>query len=112
MKTSKKRTPQQDVIVFLHSMLELIERRGLRHVHEQFGQAMTGMANAILEPESFDRAGRHSEVINAAAGFVEEFPAPRGVPVSVVKAMMMVIEEALQEPDGKQPTPAAQEVTQ
>ncbi len=58
----------------------------------------------------------YKAAINAASGLIEEFLLPHspGVPVSVLKAVVMVIEEALQEPDrgGQQATPAAQEVTQ
>jgi len=109
MKTPKKPTPEQEAIAFLRSVLKLVERRGLRQVDEQFGFAMMAMANAILTPDDTLQRSRHSSAINSVVGFIEEFSMPHspGVPISVLRAAVMVIEEALQEPD--EPITAPQE---
>ncbi len=114
MNQLEKKTPEQEVIAFLRSMLKLLERRGLRYVDQQFGLSMTAMANAILKPEDFRKASRHSDAINAAAGLIDEFSVPhsRGVPVSVLKAVAMVIEEALQEPEPDYAVPVREEAGQ
>jgi hypothetical protein len=114
MKTQAKKTPEQEAIAFLRSMLKLVERRRLRYVDEQFGLTMTAMAHWMLDPEDVIKDSRHKDAINAATGLIEEFllPGSPGVPVSVLKAVVMVIEEALQEPDCRQPIRTPQEVTQ
>src|ERR1700687_4420787 len=95
MDRAEKKTPEQEAIAFLRSMLKLVERRGLRHVDQQFGLSMTAMASAILSPDNRTRDSRAQKAVNGATYFVDEIQC---VPVSVLKAMVLVIEEEMAEP--------------
>ncbi len=115
MNRAEKKTPEQEAIVFLHSMLKLVERRGLRYVDEQFGFSMTAMSTSILGPThapcDFTGNQRHREALSAAAGLIDEFPGSR-VPIAALKAAVLVIEAALREETGEsdhEPTSAPQE---
>jgi hypothetical protein len=98
MRTAKKPTPEQDAIAFMHSMLELLERRGLRYVDEEFGRAMMGMAIWIVTPDNGTNEGGIEDALNAGYTFLEEFPnVGHGLPVEVLRAAVMMAEVGMRE---------------
>jgi hypothetical protein len=118
MRTPKKPTPEQDAAAFMHSMLALVERRGLRYVDEEFGRGMMGMAIWIVTPENgtIDDGGI-KDAINAGYTLVEQFPTRptpdvRGgwrLPVEVLKAAVQMAEVGMRELAAVNNTQAAPE---
>src|SRR5262249_26111079 len=76
LKKPKKPTPEQDAIAFMHSMLQLVDRRGLRYVDQEFGNPMTGMATSIVTPDDPTSNGGSKDAIRAGQVLIDEFPKP------------------------------------
>jgi len=87
-----------DAIAFLRSMLSLAEARGWTTVTEYFAGATLGMALEILGPDKDGLIEDARDAIDAAGAFIEELRPPLlrgGVPISVLKGVVAMIETAI-----------------
>ncbi len=98
---SRKTHPREvdDALAFLHSMVDLVEARGLDHVDDQFALTMTAMAAKIMSPYE-PWTGTHDrtkaiddarEAIDAVDNLLEE----ERIPTSILKGAVAMIETTI-----------------
>jgi len=88
-----------DALAFLHSMMDLLDARGLEYVDDQFALTMTGMAAHILSPYDMwpvtaqrTKVIRDAEEAIAAIGvFLEE----SRIPTSILKGAVAMVETTI-----------------
>ncbi len=88
-----------DAIAFLHSIIDLLDARGLEYVDDQFALTMTGMAAHILSPGELGVVTPHRtkaiddahKAITAVAALLEE----SRIPTSVLKGAVAMIETTI-----------------
>lgn len=98
-KPSKDWTPEQGALAFLRSTLKAVERSGVRHVDEGFGLSMTAMATGILNLQPGGMKTHHACALSTAADVIEDACAGSnaGPSVSLLRAAVLIIEDALRE---------------